>query len=298
MFKLVIMVFLNKLLIQLIVFMFAFNTGALALIPPPGPKTDSTGVEGTIQGNPPSQAATIDVPKTGQTFAELPITVSGLCPNKTLVEISKNNVFAGSIDCINGSYKLLIDLFDGRNDLVAKVYDNLNQSGPDSNTVTVTFSSPLDSSGPRILLTTQYAKRGADPGTILNWPITLSGGTGPFAINVDWGDKTDPDLISQQIPGDINLQHTYAQAGIYKVTIKVSDANGNSAFLQLVGIGNGKIQQHTQAVQGIISSEKTKVLWWPMGVLFALSIAAYWLGQKHQLEAIRRRLRKGEEPFK
>lgn len=257
----------------------------------------ANGVEGIVPGNPPTQAATIGVPKNGQNFSSIPITVSGLCPNKTLVEIYKNNVFAGSIDCLNGSYTLLIDLFEGRNDLIARVYDSLNQAGPDSATVTVNFNSPFQSSGTRLSLTTQFAKRGAAPGTILNWPITLSGGTGPYAISADWGDKSDPDLISQQVPGEINLQHTYAQAGVYKVTIKASDANGDTAFLQIVGIGSGQAQQQTKTGSGIITSEKTKVLWWPILLLFGLTVAAYWLGQKHQLEAIRRRLRKGEQPF-
>jgi hypothetical protein len=276
-----------------------FSVPAMALIPAPGPQSDSTGVEGVIPKAPPSQAATIGVPKNGQTFSNIPITVSGLCPNNTLVEIYKNNVFAGSIDCLHGSYNLLIDLFDGRNDLIARVYDSLNQAGPDSSVVTVTFSNPLVSDGPRVSLTTQYAKRGANPGSILNWPITLTGGTGPYAISVDWGDKTDTELISQQIPGDINLQHTYAQAGVYKVVVKAGDANGNTAFLQLVGIGNGAIQQSTTNNNGgIITNEKVKVLWWPISMLFVLTGVAYWLGQKHQLEAIRRRLRKGEAPFK
>jgi hypothetical protein len=273
--------------------------GTAIAAPPLGPQPDSTGIEGVISSPAPSQAATIDIPKTGSSFSTLPITVSGLCPKKTLVEVYKNNVFAGSAECANGSYTMLIDLFDGRNDLIARVYDNLNQSGPDSNTVSVTFSSPVENPGPRVTLTTQYAKRGATPGSILNWPITLSGGTGPYAISVDWGDKTDTDLISENVPGDLNLQHTYAQAGVYKVTVKASDANGNVAFLQLVGIGNGQIQQTSgEKGSGIITSEKTKVLWWPIVLLFVLSVVAYWLGQKHQLEAIRKRLRKGEQPFK
>ena len=270
---------------------------ASAQIPPPGPQSDSSGVEGVISGAPPSRAATIGVPKDGQIFSNIPITISGLCPNNTLVEIYKNNVFAGSVDCSNGSYSLLVDLFDGQNDLIARVYDSLNQSGPDSNTVSVTFSSPLAGSGPRISLTTQYSKRGATPGSILNWPITISGGTGPFAISADWGDKTDPDLMSQTVPGNINLQHTYAQAGVYKVIVKVSDANGNTAFLQLVGVGNGQIQQSTKSNNGIITNEKTKILWWPIATLFVLAGSSYWLGEKHQIEAIRGRLRKGQRPF-
>jgi hypothetical protein len=261
--------------------------------------TGATGVEGTVPGAAPNQAATIDVPKNGQTFSNIPITVSGLCPSNTLVEIYKNNVFSGSAECTRGSYSLQIDLFEGRNDLLARVYDALNQSGPDSNTVTVTFSNPLQTSGPSLSLTTQFAKRGAQPGSILSWPITLSGGTGPYALSVDWGDKTDPDLTSLNVPGDLNLQHTYAQAGVYKVTVKASDSQGNTAFLQLVGLGNGPVQQTANTSgSGILTNQKTKVLWWPVILLFVLTIAAYWLGQKHQLEAIRRRLRKGEQPFK
>jgi hypothetical protein len=299
MLKLRIMALIRKSLWLSLILLLAFPLETLALIPPPGPQSDSTGVEGTIASAPPSQAATINVPKTGQSFSDIPITVSGLCPNNTMVEIYKNNVFAGSVDCSQGSYSLLIDLFDGRNDLIARVYDALNQSGPDSNLVTVNFENPIQSTGPRLTLTTQYAKRGATPGSILNWPITLSGGTGPYAISIDWGDKTDSDLLTETIPGDLNLQHTYAQAGVYKVTVRASDSEGNTAFLQLVGIGNGRIQQSTgTSGGGIITSEKTKVLWWPVIILFILSLAAYWLGQKHQLESIRTRLRKGEQPFK
>jgi hypothetical protein len=260
-------------------------------------QSGATGVEGLVPGNPPTQAATIDVPKSGQTFNELPISVSGLCPNNTLVEIYDNNVFVGSVDCKNGSYSLQISLFDSRNDLVARVYDGLNQAGPDSNTVSVFFNSNIPTIGPRISLTSQYAKRGADPGSILSWPVTLSGGSGPYAISVDWGDQTTPDLISQQIPGNINLEHTYAQAGVYKVTIKASDINGNTAFLQVVGIGNGPIRQSAANTSGIITNEKTRVLWWPIILFFVLALINYWLGQKYQLEAIKNRLRQGERPF-
>jgi hypothetical protein len=260
-------------------------------------QSGSTGVSGTVPSPPPSQAATINVPGNGQNFSSLPITVSGLCPNNTLVEIYKNNVFAGAVNCQNGSYSLQIDLFDGRNDLVARVYDNLNQAGPDSNTVTVNFASAIPVGGPRIILTTEFAKRGADPGSILTWPITLSGGSGPYAISVDWGDKTNQDLISQGAAGNITLQHTYAISGVYKVTVKATDANGNSAFLQLVGIANGPIKQAGGAAGSSTFTVQTKILLWPLIVLFILMIIAYWLGKRHQIEAIQNKLRKGEPPL-
>jgi hypothetical protein len=259
-------------------------------------QTGSVGLQGKVAAPPPSQAATIAVPSNGQSFSNLPITVSGFCVNNTTVEIYKNNVFAGSTPCQGGSYRLQIDLFDGRNDLIAREFDDLNQSGPDSATVTVNFSSPIPSIGPRITLTSEFSKRGANPGSILNWPVSLSGGVGPYAISVDWGDKSKPDLISQQITGVMNLQHTYAQSGVYNVLIRATDANGNAAFLQLVGIGNGPIQQTgAKTASGIITNEKTKLVWWPIIILFIMIFIAFYIGRRQQLEAIRRRLRAGEE---
>jgi hypothetical protein len=258
----------------------------------------STGVSGTVPGPPPSQAATIDIPRGGQSFSTLPITVSGFCPANTLIEIYKNGVFAGAAECQGTSYTLQIDLFDGRNDLVAKDFDSLNQQGPDSNTVTVNFASAVPIPGSRITLTTEFAKRGADPGTILTWPITLSGGSGPYAFSIDWGDKSAPDLLSQPSPGNLTLQHTYAQAGVYKVTVKATDVNGNSAFLQLVALANGPVQQAgTNSKNSIITTQQTKVLLWPIIVLFVLLLSSFWLGRRHQLEAIKNRLAKGEQPF-
>jgi hypothetical protein len=258
----------------------------------------SVGVEGKIPTNPPSAAPTISVPANGQTFNNLPITVSGLCTKGLLVEIFKNGVFAGSTQCTSGSYTLQIDLFDGRNDLVARLYDSLNQAGPNSNTVRVIFVSPNATTGPQVLLTTSFAKRGATPGEELTWPLSVSGGTAPFAITVDWGDKSPTDIISRKSPGDFTVNHTYLQSGVFNITIKASDINGNTAFLQLVGVGNGPIQQST--AQSSTNNPQTirVIVWWPFLITIILIIIAFWAGQKHQLETIRDRLRKGERPFK
>jgi hypothetical protein len=56
-----------------------------------------------------------------------------------LVKIFKNNVFGGSVQCDRGNFSLQSDLFVGTNELVARVFDELDQPGPDSNIVTVTF---------------------------------------------------------------------------------------------------------------------------------------------------------------
>ncbi len=273
----------------------------IMLFPPPAiaatSASGSTGIQGTVPGPPPSRGATIDIPSNGQSFSNLPITVSGLCPDNTTVEIYKNNVFAGSADCSHGSYSLQIDLFDGRNDLVAKVFDNLNQAGPNSNTVTVTYQSAVPVGGQRITLTTQFSKRGANPGEVLTWPITLSGGVGPYAISVDWGDSSNPDLISESAPGNFNIQHTYAQAGVYKVTVKATDSKGDSAFLQLVAIANGPAKLTGGNTSNTNTIIQTKVLLWPVIALFILMLASFFIGRRHQLEAIRNKLKKGDPPL-
>jgi hypothetical protein len=277
----------------------ASNTPVFAQVapPPPNPQQGSVGLQGEIKGNPPKTAAVITVPGNGQVFTNTPITVAGICPKGVLVEIYKNNVFSGSVNCDNGSFTLQIDLFDGRNDLVAKVFDSLNQAGPDSNTVSVTFNTSKPTVGPRITLTTAYAKRGAIPGTTLTYPVTVSGGIGPYAINVDWGDKTNSDLMSKPFAGEIELEHIYKQAGIYNVIIKATDANGNTAFLQVVGIGNGPIQQTDKNTAGTTTVVQTHLIWWPLVLALILILIAFWLGKRQQLEQIRARLRAGLRPF-
>lgn len=239
--------------------------------------------------------ATINVPRSGQVLSSLPVTVAGLCPSGSFVEIYRNQTFSGSAVCQNGSFSLQTDLSDGINNLVARVYDSLNQAGPGSHTVAVTFIRAVPSSGSQLSLASQSSRRGANPGSILSWPITLSGGTAPYAISVDWGDSSSPDLFSRKAAGNISLEHTYAQAGDYKVVVKASDADGQSAVLQLVGVGNGPIQQSPANAGG--PTAKTKILWWPVAVLLVLMVIAYWLGRKHQLRAIKHRLKKGETPF-
>lgn len=269
---------------------------ALAAPPPVNPQNGSVGLQGQVAGSPPTTGATITVPGNGQSFSSTPITVAGVCPNGLLVEIFKNNVFGGSVECTNGSFSLQVDLFDGRNDLVARVYDSLNQSGPDSATVSVNYNPNLSISPARLLILSAYAKRGAQPDSTLTWPISLSGGVGPYAVSVDWGDKTNPDLISRAAAGDFNIDHIYKQAGAYIVIIKATDSKGAAAFLQVVGVGNGPIQQSTGNTNNQVIVQ-TKIIWWPLVIAVILIIVSFWLGRRQQIQQIRIRLRKGQRPF-
>jgi len=253
---------------------------------------DPVGLTATVSGAAPTQAATINVPANGQTFIAVPITVSGTCVDGLLVKLFKNNVFGGSVMCKSSKYSLRIDLFTGKNDLVARVYDALDQAGPDSNKVSVTYSE----SGGRVSVSTPYAKRGANPDDSLVWPITISGGKGPYAISVDWGDGELPDLISLATAGSLDLSHVYSSPGVYEILVRVSDSSGDIAYLQLVGVGNGPIDQ-SGAAQADSVAVRTRTLWWPLLITIPLTIIAWLFGKKHEKKRIKNALLRDEDPF-
>jgi PKD domain-containing protein len=260
------------------------------------PQSGSVGVEGTLGAPPPTQGGSIAIPSSGAVFTTNPVTVSGLCPEGLLVKVFSNNVFVGSEQCTNGSFSIQVDLFSGLNDIVVRVYDALDQAGPDSNTIAITLNNAQFAQfGVQMTLTSSYAKRGADPGQELDWPIILSGGTGPYALSVDWGDGKTPELLSASFSGNITISHTYASAGVYTVVVRVTDANGQAAFLQLVGVANGPVTQSNSTASNTTTSTRTIVLWWPSLVALPLIVASFWLGSRHELFNLRRQLEHSDD---
>jgi hypothetical protein len=247
------------------------------------PASGSIGLQGTISSSPPTTGATISVPSNGSSVTQPLVTVSGICPSNLLIKIFDNGIFVGSALCSNGSYTLQVDLFSGSNQLIAVDYDSLDQSGPNSNTVTVNYSSPAFSqTGNQLSLSSPYAERGAAPGTQIDWPISLTGGTGPYAISVDWGDGTSLELLSQAGTGTVNITHTYKVSGVYKVIVKATDKNGEEAFLQLVGQATGATQQNSSSIKsGANTNSSTRiVIWWPCVLMLPLIFIAFWLGRR------------------
>lgn len=289
----------TKKIIYIAVNLLLLLTATIRVIPANAQQSQgSVGVEGRIGSTPPTTASTISVPRDGQVFTQIPITVSGLCSGDVLVKLFKNNVFGGSAVCSNGSYSIITDLFVGRNELMTRVYDALDQAGPDSNIVTVTYNPPTGgSAAARPTLTSNFAKKGANPGETLTWPIILSGGQGPYAVSVDWGDGKPSDILTQEFAGTFNIKHVYDSPGVYNITIRVSDKNESVGFLQLVGVANGAIGQddgNNGAAQVI---ERTRYLWQPMLISIPFLISTFWLGRRYQVKLLRDRIERGERPW-
>lgn len=281
-----------KLVLMSILLMFGATTPVTALGSSQNPQNGSTGVQGEILAPPPSTAPSIAIPANGTVFNNIPITVSGLCSGNLMVKVFSNGVFVGSVMCSSGSYSLQVELFSGKNDLVVYQVDALDQSSPASSTTTVTFNdTSFATYGTHVQITSDYARRGANPGQTLTWPISISGGIEPYAISVDWGDGKPNELISQPYPGTVNITHVYDTAGTYAVVVKATDKNGEVAYLQLVGVANGNA---TQVAGGTGNGSKTttvyRILWWPSVVILGLAIMSFWLGRRYELLALRKRL--------
>lgn len=255
----------------------------------PGPAADSVGLTGTMPGKPPTTAAVITSPTNGQHITQSPTTIKGTCPPKTLVEIYKNDIFAGSGACSDsGNFSFDVDLLIGKNDLVARVYDALNQAGPDSATVTVFYdalppqAAPLENlifGGPQMLLNTDAVFRGSFPGQQMNMPLTIIGGVPPYAVNVQWGDNSNK-VIPRNDNLTFNVGHVYKKAGTFQVSLQATDSQGRVAFLTVAAIING---QPTAVAQGGSTPKTNKFLMlWPLYVSAVAIAVAFWLGEKRE----------------
>lgn len=276
------------------------SVSAITPIPTPPPQPGSYGLEAVKRKAPPKVGATISTPGNGASFSTSPTTVNGICPNDLLVQIYDNGVMVGAVMCQNGSFSIEVSLFPGKNELYALVYDELNQPGPKSNVVTITFNdTSLTEFVSQVTLTSSYGRRSAAAGAELGWPLQLSGGAGPYAFSIDWGDGTPLQLKSQSLGGVVAIAHTYKKAGIYAVNVKATDSKGVSAFLQVVALASGK-------VDGAATSNKDthdttpppQILWTPTIASMVLLLPAFWLGRQSQIVSLHNKMLKERDSFK
>lgn len=284
----------------LALFVITRPVGAINPIPTPDPIPGSYGLAATKVQDPPTQGATITTPGNGASFSTSPITVSGICPNDLLIQVYNNGVMVGAVMCTGGSFSVEVTLFVGTNELSVVVFDSLDQPGPTSNVVTVTYTNTnFTAFGQLITLTSSYGRRAAPAGSQLTWPIQLTGGTGPYAFSIDWGDGTEAELKSQTLAGLVDLAHIYKNAGIYQVNIRVTDANGVSAFLQVIAVSSGQVDSATSGITGDIAPTVQYVwVWIPAAIALALLLPAFWLGRRSQLVSLHNKMLRERDSFK
>ncbi len=277
-------------LVLILVLLGITLTYATVFAADPPPQASSIGLSGTMPGPAPTVAATITTPTNQQHFGTSPITVSGTCPANTLVEVYKNDIFAGSGTCSSsGSYSLQVDLLIGQNTLIARVYNALNQPGPDSNSVVVYYdalpaqAAPLNGlnfGSAQLLLNTDAVYRGIFPSHPLSVPISILGGSPPYAVNVEWGDSTNK-VVPRNDNLTFNVDHTYTKPGTYEITMQATDSGGRVAFLTVAAIVNG--QPSAVANSGGTGTPVNKILvLWPLYTSAVAVVASFWFGERRE----------------
>ena len=233
------------------------------------------GIEGIVPGPAPSSAPVITSPIDESHFEESPITVSGTCASNLLIRLYINDVFSGSAICINSKFSIESDISAGENVMFARAYDDLDQAGPNSSSVTVYLDSKETG---RLTLKSSFARRSADPREELSWPLHISGGSAPYAVSIDWGDGRTS-LISVLNEGEFSAHHTYLYSGIYKVVVRAVDISENRAVLQLIAVSRGTA--FAPDLTGSSKKVETVVAWQPLVLFILFMISTFWLGSRY-----------------
>lgn len=260
------------------------------------PVTGSNTVYAVVPGPTPTTPPVITNIPQGTTYTtNEPVTVSGTCPNGTLLKIFKNEVLAGVTLCQNGRFSIQIDLFLGSNTLIVRAYNNLDNSGPDSTPIVVTKTLPginIADIGEQLVITSEVYFKGVNVGEPLGWPLTITGGQAPYAVSIAWGDGTT-DLISRGTKGTFNVQHVYQESGngdkgSYDVTILVTDAAGNKSFIHLVSIVGGKAPGVATTIKQGYDWSATIRIAWQITAIAILAVLCFWLGERREIRLLRK----------
>jgi len=250
-----------------------------------------------MPANPPEIAATIVSPANNTRVTSSPQAISGSCPAGTLVQLFKNDIFAGSAPCSNaGAYTIDIDLLIGQNSIIARVYDALNQAGPDSNVLNIYYDvlplqstsiTPLIFSSSQLLLNTDSVFRGTFPEHDLNVPINIIGGTPPYAVNIQWGDSENK-VVPRNDNIAFNVSHAYKKAGTYQITLQATDATDRVAFLSVAAIVNGQPDTIVSSTDNTANSGLTSnlVALWPLYISALAIVVSFWLGEVREKKII------------
>lgn len=262
----------------------------------PLPAEGSIGITGTMPGKPPTTGATIKTPSNGQHYTTSPIEITGSCPANMLVELFRNDIFAGSTICDEkGTFKITIDLLSGANTFIARVYDALNQAGPDSSPLSVYFdftpssaapARSLDFGGSEMIINTDAVFRGAFPTKEMAIPISIVGGTPPYAVNIQWGDLKNT-LASRADNQPFSSAHSYAKPGIYQIALQATDSQGRVAFIMVAAVVNGQVDPVAATSTPKTNTAITNLLaLWPLYAAAVAMVVSFWLGEKREKSAL------------
>ncbi len=272
-------------------------------------------VSAFVQAPIPTVPATIITPVTNARFNDSQTTVTGTCAAADMVKLYRNNNFSGAVLCaIDNTFQIQTALFEGSNDLQARVYNITNDEGPQSPVVRVYYDVPVPlipgtntpepvTSAPAIvpqfMISAENLYKGYKVGDTIEWQIGAVGGTAPYAFSINWGDG-NTSIVSRRDEGVFTTKHVYKKVGSYKgsyvIRVTASDANDKSSFIQLMIIiqDSKNVSNSIPAVGSISNTTPTlpfnMQLFWPAYVVTFLMVISFWLGQRRTLVKPKHRL--------
>lgn len=277
-------------------------------------KAADVAVTAATNGPLPPAAAVITSPRAGDKFVSSPITVKGTCPAPHFIRLYRNEIFSGSAQCIaGGDFTVSTDLFEGPNDLEARIYNAAGQEGPRSAVVTVTYSQDADPATPGhqtddaieepfFITTDKFFKANLDKPQI-EWEFNVVGGHRPMNAAVAWGDGTISE-VKGITDSKFSASHVYAKSNAareyYPVDVKVVDADADEATLEVFNILNYTTESGAETGNNplsLIPSSAavppdagifTQALYaWPAYGGVTLMAGSFWLGEQQGFMGIR-----------
>ena len=205
---------------------------------------DSLYVYARIAAPVPTGPPIITHPTNGAVTDKAAITVDGICPVVTpqvVIVLLDNGNQVGSTPCdASNNFHIPITLVAGKNSLVARPYTITGDTGPDSAAVTATYNPPLPPTVSGTISTPVTTSQASTPPLVLTvdtpfitfgpqkdavWLGSVSGGTAPYTLSINWGDGTTESHQLGQ-PGQQNYQHHYRLMQPYDITVQVRDTSG------------------------------------------------------------------------
>lgn len=213
----------------------------------------------------PADPASITAPHDGDTVYKSTVPVSGTCPQMSplgVVLLLDNGVQAGSAPCNdNFSFALPIVVTPGQHKLVARIYTSTGDPGTDSTPVDITYLAPSavtseaaaaaaaeEQSGSPLTVTIDEPFIIFSPEKDAVWSGTITGGTLPYKVHINWGDGSSSDYTVTK-SGQQRFSHHYHSMESHQIVLRVIDASGRGVMQNYAAV-----TQYRPPVTGIGSS--------------------------------------------
>jgi hypothetical protein len=136
-------------------------------------------------------------------------------------------------------------------------------------------------------ITSDYKYQPLQQGQSYNWKLSLSGGTPPYELIVDWGDGSTSRFVRQD-GSEFSISHAYdsieASEQTYTLLITALDARGATTILQLTAVvkdAAAPVGNSQNIFTGLMTDIK-RWLWvvWPVYIVVALMTLSFWIGER------------------